>query len=140
MIEVNIIGIFVAAIASMIVGFVYYMVPFISKPWMKLMNYSKDDVKPSSQEMAKMYGTSFILAIITAFILSHVMAMSKAYFNETLLVTGIMTAFWMWLGFVMPVQLTGVLFEKKPFKLFGINTGYQLLSLLAMGIVIGLMS
>lgn len=52
---------------------------------------------------------------------------------------GITSAFWMWLGFIMPVQATDVLFSKKPFKLFAINTCYQLASLLGMGIVIGLL-
>jgi len=64
--------------------------------------------------------------------------MSLAYFGETRLMTGLMSAVWMWLGFIMPVQFTDVLFSKKPVKLFGINTGYRLISLLVMGVVISL--
>lgn len=138
-IEVNYLALILAVVASMAIGFVYYMTPFIAKPWMKLMGYSKEDVKPTGNEMAKMYGTSAVLALVTAFILSNVMTMSMAYFNYDGISTGLMSGFWMWLGFVMPVQLTDVLFSKKPIKLFAINTGYQLLSLLAMGVVIGLL-
>jgi hypothetical protein len=139
MIDVNIVAILLAAIASMVVGFIYYSPFALGKPWMKLMGWSKD-IKMTNNEMAKLYGTSFVLALITAFVLSHVMTMSFAYFNETMLTTGIMTVFWMWLGFIMPVQFTDVLFSKKPSKLFAINTGYQLISLLVMGVVISMVS
>lgn len=103
------------------------------------MGIGKEDVKMKNEEMAKLYGTSFVLALVTAFVLSHVMAMSENYFHYPMLTTGLMTGFYMWLGFVMPVQATDVLFSKKPIKLFGINTIYQLLSLLVMGVVIALL-
>lgn len=46
----------------------------------------------------------------------------------------------MWLGFVMPVQVTTTIFsDKKNWKLFAIDTGYQLVSLLGMGLVLGMM-
>ncbi len=138
MIEVNYLALILAVVVSMAIGFAYYMNPIIAKPWMKLMGYSKEDVKPTGNEMAKMYGTSAVLALVTAFVLSHVMTMSIAYFNYSPVMTGLMSAFWMWLGFIMPVQATDVLFSKKPIKLFAINTFHQLLSLLGMGIVIGL--
>ncbi len=139
MIEVNYLALIAAVIVSMVIGFVYYMNPVIAKPWMKLMGYSKDDVRPSGSEMGKLYGTSAVLALVTSFVLYHVITMSIAYFNYSPVMTGITSAFWMWLGFMMPVQATDVLFGKKPFKLFAINTGYQLASLLGMGIVIGLL-
>jgi hypothetical protein len=34
------------------------------------------------------------------------------------------------------VQLTAVLFAKQPFKLYAINTGYQLVCYLAMGAIL----
>ncbi|MBP9716785.1 MAG: DUF1761 domain-containing protein [Candidatus Levybacteria bacterium] len=139
-IEVNYLALILAVVVSMVIGLAYYMNPIIGKPWMKLMGYSKDDVKPTGVVMAKMYGTSAVLALITAFVLSHVMTMSIAYFNYSPVATGVISAFWMWLGFIMPVQATDVLFSKKPVKLFAINTGYQLLSLIGMGVVIGLLS
>lgn len=139
MIEVNYLALIAAVIASMVIGFAYYMNPIIAKPWMKLMGYSKDDVRPSGSEMGKLYGASAVLALVTSFVLYHVITMSIAYFNYSPIMTGVTSAFWMWLGFIMPVQATDVLFSKKPFKLFVINTGYQLASLLGMGIVIGLL-
>jgi hypothetical protein len=89
--------------------------------------------------MGKMYGISFVITIVTAFVLTHVMAMSENFFHYPRLQTGLISAFWMWLGFVMPVQVTDVLFGGRKWNLFAINTGYQLASLLAMGAVLGMM-
>jgi ABC-type multidrug transport system permease subunit len=137
MIEINYLALVLAVVASMAAGFIYYSPYVLGKPWMKLMGWNKD-IKMSGAEMGRLYGTSALLAVITAFVLYHVMTMSIAYFGYDPLMTGLTTAFWMWLGFVMPVQATDVLFSKKPFKLFAINTGYQLVSLLVMGVVFGL--
>lgn len=89
--------------------------------------------------MGKTYAVSFVVALVTAYVLYHVMVMSENFFHYPMLQTGLTSGFWMWLGFVAPVQLTDVLFGKKKLNLFYINTGYQLVTLLAMGAVLGIM-
>ena len=143
-VSVNYVAVLLASVASMVVGFLWYSPVLFAKPWMKLMGFTKDHLQKSQQEMSKLYGLSFVLSLITAFVLSHVMTMSVAYFNYPLLSTGLTSAFWTWLGFVLPVQTTGVIFgkEKSPgqWQLLAINTGYQLVSLLVMGTVLAVMS
>ena len=138
-IEVNYLAIFIAAVATMIVGFLWYGPMLFAKPWMKLMGHTKETMKGTQKEMGKMYGISFVLALVTAYVLSHVMSLSENYFAYAPVTTGLTSAFWMWVGFVMPVQATDVLFGGKKFALFAINTGYQLASLLVMGVVLGMM-
>lgn len=138
-IEVNYLAVVSAAVAAMVVGFVYYSPFVLGKPWMKLMGLTSESVKAAQREMARIYGISFVLALVTGYVLYHIMSLSMAFFNYNPVSTGLTSGFWVWIGFVMPVQLTEVLFSKKPVKLFGINTGYQLVSLLAMGVVIGLL-
>lgn len=106
---------------------------------MKLMGYTKESMEAAKKEMGKTYAISFVLSLVTAFVLSHVMTMSQNYFGYPRLQTGLTSAFWMWLGFIMPVQTTEVLFGGKKWDLFAINTSYQLAALLAMGMVLGLM-
>ncbi len=137
-ITVNYLAIILAAVANMVIGFLWYSEMLLGKPWMKAMGYTKEALKAEQKKMGKFYGLSFVVAIITAFVLSHVMTMSENFFHYDMLSTGLISAFWMWLGFVMPVQLTGEIFGSKNWKLFGINTGYQLVALLAMGVVIAL--
>jgi uncharacterized protein YacL len=137
-VEVNYLAVLVAGVASMIVGFVWYSALF-GKTWMKLMDFTKESMEKAKDGMVKTYTISFILSLLMAYVLSHVMTFSEHYFAYPALMTGLTSAFWMWLGFVMPVQAIDVLFSNKKFKLFAINTGYQLASLLAMGITLGLM-
>ena len=103
------------------------------------MGITKVDMKSAQKGMVKMYSISFFAALVTAYVLSHVIAASGKSFGSNPLDAGLTTAFWMWLGFIAPVQLTDVIFGGKKWKLFVINTGYQLASLLMMGVVIGLL-
>lgn len=137
-VEVNYIAVLVASAVSMAVGFVWYTVLF-GKPWMKLMGYTKASMEKEKENMGKTYTISFILTLLTAYMLFHVMVFSESYFHYSAVMTGLTSAFSMWLGFVMTVQATDVLFGGKQWKLFAINTGYQLASLLAMGLTMGLM-
>lgn len=139
-IEVNFVALLLAAVVSMAIGFVWYSPVMFARRWMKLSGYTAEGLKKDQKEMGKWYGLSFVLALVTAYVLNHVMVLSENFFHYPMIQTGLSTAFWMWLGFVMPVQMTGVIFGKeKNMELFAINTGYQLVSMLAMGITIGFM-
>lgn len=137
-VEVNLLSVLVASVVSMGVGFLWYTVLF-GKPWMKLMGYTKASMEKEKANMGKTYTISFLLTLLMAYVLFHIMVFSDNYFDYSWLMTGLTSAFWVWLGFVAPVQATDVLFGGKQWKLFAINTGYQLASLLAMGLTIGLM-
>ena len=51
---------------------------------------------------------------------------------------GVMAGFWMWLGFVAPVSLSGYLFaaEKKPVGLYFLENGFQLVSFMVQAAVL----
>lgn len=138
-VQVNYLAVFLAAVAYMVVGFLWYSYLLFAKPWMKLMGYTKESMAKDQKKMGPWYALSFVVAMVTAYMLSHVMTLSEHFFGYPRLTTGLTTAFFMWLGFVAPVQLTDVIFGGRKFKLFAINTGYQLAALLAMGLVIGLL-
>lgn len=138
MVEVNYLTVFLAAVASMVVGFLWYSPILFAKPWMKEMGLTDKHMKDAQSKMGKMYALSFVFSFVTAYVLYHVVTMG-AYFTQTSgLNPALQGAFWSWLGFIMPVQATDVLFGGKSWKLFYINTGYQLAALLAMGVTFGL--
>jgi hypothetical protein len=135
-VEVNYISVLVAAVVSMALGFLWYG-PLLGKPWMKEKGLTAEKLKNEQKQMGMYYGLSFLVSLVTAYVLFHIMALSMAYFNLPKLQTGLTSAFWVWLGFMMPVQLTATIFGGKNWKLFGIDTGYQLVSVLGMGAVLG---
>ncbi len=138
-VEVNYVAVLAAAVASMAVGFLWYSPMVLGNPWMKLMGYTKSSMDKAKKGMGMMYGLSFVAALVTAYVLSHVMTFSMNYLRYDALTTGLMSGFWMWPGFVAPVQMTDVIFGGKKWELFGINTGYQLASLLVMGAVLAML-
>ena len=96
-VEVNYFAILVAGVASMAVGFFWYSPMLFGKPWMKMMGYTEESMKKAQKEMGKTYAISFVLALVTAYVLSHVMTLSENFFNTDMLSTGLTSAFWMWL-------------------------------------------
>jgi hypothetical protein len=132
---VNLLAVLVAAIATMVVGFIWYSPILFARPWMVLMGYDPDD-KAGLEEMRKSagknYATAFVLSLISAFVLGKIIQITTV--NSA--IYGMKIAFAVWLGFVTTVQLTAVLFARKPFKLYAIDTGYQLVCYLVMGIIL----
>jgi hypothetical protein len=137
MIEVNWLAILLAGVSTMVVGFLWYSPKLFGKKWMAYMGYTPESMKEGQRQMAKLYLLSFVASLVTAYILSHVIVLSQYYYEYDWVMTGLTSAFFMWLGFVAPVQLTDVLFGGKKWGLFVINTGYQLVSLLVMGVILG---
>lgn len=130
-------AILLAAVATMIVGFIWYSPLLFAKPWMREMGYDPKD-KAKTQEMQKgagpAYAGSFLASILSAFTLAlifHALRVEDLHL-------GIMASFHIWLGFVATVQFTGALFAKQGMKLFAINTGYQLVCYVVMGIILTL--
>lgn len=132
---INFVGVFVAAIATMILGFLWYSPILFANPWMRLMGYDPND-KAKLAEMqkgaGKTYGIAFIASLVSAIVLAKIIDVTSV---NTILY-GMKIGFAVWLGFVATVQLTGALFSKQPTKLFLINTGYQLICYLAMGAIL----
>lgn len=72
-----------------------------------------------------------------AYVLAHSIIFAGSFLHQGGVVAGLQAAFWSWLGFVAPVTLGSVLWDGKPWKLWGINAGYFLVTLLVMGLILG---
>jgi hypothetical protein len=133
--DINLLAVLVAAIATMVVGFLWYSPLLFAKPWMKEMGYDAND-KARMEEMKRSagpaYGGSFLASLVSAFILALFLHWLRAQSLEF----GLMVGFHVWLGFVATVQFTSALFTKQSMRLFGINTGYQLVCYLAMAAIL----
>ena len=129
---INFWAVLVAAVATMILGFLWYSPILFARPWMRLMGIDPDD-KAKLAEMqkgaGKLYALSFVASIVSALVLAKIIDIGSI--NS--IPYGMKFGFFVWLGFVATVQLTGALFSKQPTKLFLINTGYQLVCYVAMG-------
>jgi hypothetical protein len=138
MVPVNYWAILGAAVLSMVLGSLWYG-PLFGKTWTKLMGWSKADMEKGMADksgMMKNYGLQLVGSLIMAFVLAHSLVFAKAYLGESGVSAGLQTGFWNWLGFVAPVTLTSVLWEGKPWKLWLLYNGYNLVYLLLAGVLL----
>ena len=131
----NLLSVLAAAIATMILGFLWYSPLLFAKPWTVAMGYDLND-KAKMEEMrkgaGKLYGITFVASLVSAFVLAKIIDVTTV----TSALYGMKIGFAVWLGFVTTVQLTSTLFKKRPIKLYLIDTGYQLVCYLLMGAIL----
>jgi hypothetical protein len=138
-IHVNWLAVLVSVVASSALGSLWYG-PIFGKTWAKAMGFP-GDMKPSSKEIARGSILSLIGALLMAYVLAHDVAVWRpsswnAGADGPPAVYGFFAAFFLWLGFVIPVLLNGPAFERKSWKVFGISAGYYLVTMLAMGMIL----
>lgn len=133
--HINLLAVLVAAISTMVVGFLWYSPLLFAKAWMREMGYDPND-KAKMEEMKKSAGRAYAGSFVASLISAFVLALFLHWVRAEGLHYGLLVGFHVWLGFVATVQLTGVLFMKQSMKLFAINTGYQLVCYLAMGAIL----
>ncbi|HEU0080516.1 MAG TPA: DUF1761 domain-containing protein [Candidatus Paceibacterota bacterium] len=137
--HINYLTVVIAAVVSMGVGFSWYSPALFGKRWMKEMGTSEAEAeeyrkKMTSADKARMYGAPLLMALLNAFVVAVLL--------NSLVVTSIagmaVFAFFVWLGFSMPVAANNAVFGKDSPVLFAINAGYQLVNILLASLIIGI--
>jgi hypothetical protein len=135
--SINYVAVVAAAVASLVVGFLWYGVLF-KKQWMSLMGITHESVSGMKMSANQAYFVQFIASLIMAYVLAHSLVYANPYLSTRDLGAGLLVGFWNWLGFVMPVTLGMVLWENKPWKLWLLNASNYLVSLMVMGAILSL--
>ena len=104
-IHVNYLAVFVAALANYIIATVWYAVLF-SGTWKKLTGIA--EMKPMPLNIVLV----FIGSLIMSFVLVHSIVFGNSFTHLSGAAGGLMGGFFSWLGFIAPVTLTNVLYEK----------------------------
>ena len=126
-VDINYWAILVSAVASFILGYLWYSPLLFGKPWMKMMGFTHQSMEEAKKKgMVKLYLGNFIATLIMVYILSHFVDYAQA----KTITDGLQLGLWVWLGFIATLLFGSLLWEGKPFKLFLINSGYRLVELL----------
>lgn len=133
--EINFIAVFFGAVASMVIGSVWYG-PLFGRRWMELNGGDPNDIekcKEMQKEAMPLYLVQFGLSLVQLYVLAHFVAAWKD-------ASGVETSLWIWLGFVMPTVAGLSMWNSQPGKtkwaLFLLSAGYQLLSFIAFGLIL----
>ena len=133
--NLNLLAILVAAVSTMLVGFVWYSPLLFARPWMREMGYDQND-KASAEKMRKSAGPAYLGSLMASIVSAFVLALFLHEMRVQSLELGLLVGSHVWLGFVATVQLTSALFTEQSMTLFAINTGYQLLCYLVMSAIL----
>ena len=128
-VHVNYLAVIVSAIASYVIASIWYGVIF-RKLWMELTGIS--DMKPAPINMA----LPFLGSLVMSYVLDHSLAFGNAYLHTSGISGGLMGGFFNWLGFIAPLTLMSVVYEKRKWKLWILDNGFWLLSILVMGAIL----
>jgi hypothetical protein len=124
-VEINFWAVLVAAIVNMAVGYVWYSRWLFAGAWAKATGKNMEDMSGG--------GTGYVVTIIAALIQAYILAHFVQYTDAVTPGEGLATGFWLWLGFVATTHAVNYVFEGRPLKLFNLNQGYFLLTLLING-------
>lgn len=128
--KINHAAIAVAALAYWALGALWYSPLLFADPFVSLMRWTPSDVAAIEAAGA---GGEIVVAFITSLVLVYVLAHFVKFTGAENVRTGLLTGFWLWLGFVATTNLNTVLFESRPLGLYLINGGYHLVGMLGAG-------
>jgi Protein of unknown function (DUF1761) len=128
--RINYAAVAVAALGYWLLGAVWYSPLLFARPFMALARWTPEQVAAMEAAGA---GKQIAVALLTSLLLAYVLAHFVRFTGAETARSGLLTAFWLWLGFVATTNLSTVLFEGRPLGLYLINNGYHLAGLLGMG-------
>ena len=138
--DVNLLAVLVAGIVPMIVGMLWYG-PLFGKRWLALMETTPEEIQEGFNPL-KTYGMSFLLSLVTAFILAQLIAdvapgdVSSMGGAGGSAMVGVHVGLMALVAFVLPVAHQGVTFEGRKAGLAWLNVGYNGVALIGQAMVI----
>ncbi|MEZ0005884.1 hypothetical protein ABH942_001241 [Flavobacterium sp. 28YEA47A] len=155
--EVNFLALLVAALSTLVVGFIWYNPKVFGTAWMNSAGLTEEKLKGAN--MAKIFGLSILFAFFMAFILQFLVIhqwgvlgatggdpdkagpaydafMAQYGTNFRTFKHGALHGFMTGLFFTFPLVAINAMFERKSWKFIFINSGYWIVNLTIMGGII----
>ena len=123
----NYLAILVAAITAFATGAVWYGI--LGNRWLAALGKTRDEIKPTP--------LPFVIAFVAELIMAFVLAGIIGHMGEVTIHIGIMSALFVWAGFVATTVVVNNAYQGTPWSLPLIDAGHWLAVLLVMGLVIG---
>jgi hypothetical protein len=128
--NVNWLAVIVAALASFVVGWLWYG-PLFGKKWMDLNGFTKENIQEGGLSMPVIMIINYVATALAALAIAmFIGAEANAGFG---IFAGLMIAIFL----IGTSRLNDVLYERKPIELFWINVGYNLVIYTIMGAILG---
>jgi hypothetical protein len=133
--DLMLLGVIVATLAAIGLGFLWYSPAVFGSVWLRLLRKYVKDVPSMNKSMGPMY----LQLVLGAFVQAFVLDMFINRLGVVTAVEAVVLALWLWVGLVLPGRYNDVIFEGKRKKMFLIDVGYQAVSLVVMAVVLVLL-
>jgi hypothetical protein len=130
-IDVNYLAVIAAAMLAFGFGSLWYGV-VLAKPWMAAQGFTKEELEADSQSMGKTFGLTFLVYLFLALVMAMLVDLTEPVDVRQGMWLGLMV----WFGFMVPVNLTSVLYARKGLSLFVIDGVYQMIVALMVAAVV----
>ncbi|MCL7926146.1 MAG: DUF1761 domain-containing protein [marine benthic group bacterium] len=130
-IAINYLAVIAAAILAFGFGSLWYGV-VLAKPWMAAQGFTREELEADTRSMGTTFGLTFLVYLFLALVMAMLVDLTKPVDVNQGLWLGLMA----WFGFMVPVNLTSVLYARKGLSLFVIDAVYQLIIALMVAAVV----
>ena len=133
--RINYLAVLVSGVVIFILGGLWYSPVLFAKRWVALMGKSEAELKAAAQgsSMPLLYLAAFLCGLVIAF----VMAVILNRFTPVTPMQGAMVGALCWIGFAAPTAFATAIFSMTPKGLWMINSGYNLVSFIIAGAILG---
>lgn len=129
-VTINHFAVIAAAFSMFVIGGLWYSPTLFGKMWLKAIG--KDESFLQTGNKIKIFGGSFILALISAYTLAGFVSGYEDW--SWGLIGGLLVGF----GWLVTAFGIVYLFERRTLAHFAINAGYLVVSYVVMGLIIGI--
>jgi len=129
---INYVAVTVAALAVFVIGIIWYSPMLFAKQWMAANGYTPEKLESMKQGMVRTYAVTFVCYVVMGVVMS--ILIERMGIADVM--GGVKIGGATWLGFAATIGLTANLFSEKPLAAYVIDAGYQLVYMVAMGVIL----
>lgn len=127
---INVLAVVVSAVAGMVVGFIWFSPPLFEKAWLEDIGRTREQIEGDSP-------LKYLVAFIGSLLMAYIVARLLDLVGGPSLEMGILLAVVVWVAFVAATSAANFAFAGRPVRLWLIENGNHLLTLLVMGVILG---
>lgn len=133
-ITINLWGVLLGAVSSMVIGAIYYSPQLYGKLW---ISAGKIDEKRYHKEMGKLMPVVFAGALLTSYFVAYFSILYHAFFGDTWLAASFVTSLLLFVGVSATTVFVHSTLDQRPKQLTWLTLGNRFLSLVVIGLIVG---
>ena len=137
--SINYLAVFVAALVIWALGALWYSPALFAKRWIALHGKTEEQMRADAAgaNMPLMLFGAFICSLLIAFVLAMILTHFGDVGGAHAAIHGALAGFLAWLGFAGATSYATALFSNQPKQLWLIDSGYNLVSFMLAGLILG---